>query len=194
MHDDELWQVFAENGQPIAGKGATDGVFDQDASLLMGNAHVWLWRRGKSGIEVLLQRRSLTKKRRPGYYHISAGGHINLGELPIETAVRETKEELGIVIDPSLLYLAHIVRMPSRWRDFAHVYTYELRGDETFSFDDGEVASVEWRRLDDFDLMTRNPDAHTLVDSGGSYFEALIATLKRNEAHEDYRDNGPNQE
>jgi len=194
MHDGEIWQVFAENGQPVKGKGALDDAFDRDASLLMGNAHVWLWRRSLDGIDVLLQRRSLTKKRRPGYYHISAGGHINLGENPVETAVRETKEELGLTLDPSRLYLAHIVRMPSKWRDFAHVYTYELGGDEEFSFDDGEVASVEWRPLETFHEMTKDTEAHNLVDSGGSYFEALIATLKRNETDENHRNNGPDEE
>ena len=192
MHDGELWQVFAENGQPIKGKGAPDDAFDRDASLLMGNAHVWLWKRGNDGIEVLLQRRSLTKKRRPGYYHISAGGHINLGENPVDTAIRETKEELGLTLDPARLYLAHIVRMPSKWRDFAHVYTYELSGDEEFSFDDGEVAAVEWQPLGDFHEMTKRPDDHKLVDSGGSYFEALIATLRRNEANENNRNHVAN--
>jgi 8-oxo-dGTP pyrophosphatase MutT (NUDIX family) len=192
MHDGELWQVFAENGQPIKGKGAPDDAFDRDASLLMGNAHVWLWKHGANGIEVLLQRRSMTKKRRPGYYHISAGGHINVGENPVDTAVRETKEELGLSLDPSKLYLAHIVRMPSKWRDFAHVYTYELSGNEEFSFDDGEVGAVEWKVIDAFHGMTKDPDANTLVDSGGSYFEALITTLRRNEANEDHGNNGPN--
>lgn len=192
MHEGELWQVFAENGQPVEGKGAPDDAFDRDASLLMGNAHVWLWKRSDDGLEVLLQKRALTKKSRPGYYHISAGGHINLGERPVGTAVRETREELGIELDPDHLYLAHIVRMPSQWRDFAHVYTYELTGEETFSFDDGEVAAVEWRSLDDFQAMTNDAEANRLVDSGGSYFEALIATLKRNEQREDNRNLGAN--
>lgn len=180
MHEDELWQVFHQNGQPIQEQGAIDDAFDDDPTLVVGNAHVWLWRKTTDGtVEVLLQKRAMTKKRKPGYYHISAGGHINIHESPINAAVRETKEEMGIEINPDHLYLVHVTRMPPHWNDLAHVYIYELNGDEIFSFDDGEVDGVEWRPVEVFERMTNDAAAHTLVDSGGPYFRRLIETIRR---------------
>lgn len=180
MHDGELWQIFSQNGQPLANRGALDDEFDQDPSLLVGNAHVWLWRRSDNGVDVLLQKRSLTKKRAPGHYHISAGGHINMGETALDAAIRETSEELGVMLDPALLHLVHVTRMPSTWQDLAHVYIYELAGDESFSFDDGEVESVHWHTIEDFEKMTGDTDTHKLVNSGAPYFKTLIETIKRN--------------
>lgn len=180
MHEDELWQLFNQNGQPMAGRGAVDDAFDDDPTLVVGNSHIWLWRRAADGtVDILLQKRAMTKKRKPGYYHISAGGHINVGETPIDAAVRETKEEMGIAIDPNQLYLVHVTRMPPNWNDLAHVYIYQLNGDEEFSFDDGEVESVQWRPIELFERMTNDTAAHKLVDSGGPYFKRLIETIHR---------------
>lgn len=179
MHDGELWQAFRQNGQPVSGHGLVDDAFDEDLALVQGNAHVWLWRSTKAGPEILLQKRSMTKKRAPGYLHISAGGHINVGETAPQAAVRETREEMGIELDEDDLYLVHVTRTPRNWNDLAHVFIYRLRGDERFSFDDGEVDSVCWYSLDEFDAMTQSADAHDLVDQGRAYFVSLIEAIKR---------------
>jgi 8-oxo-dGTP pyrophosphatase MutT (NUDIX family) len=179
MHDNELWQVFAENGQPVPGKGAADHDFDDDPSMVVGNAHIWFWKKTPSGVEILLQKRALTKKKAPGYYHISSGGHINTDETPVEAAVRETSEEMGVSIDAAQLYLVQVVRTPRNWQDLAHVYCYELQGNETFSFDDGEVELVKWVGIDTFQQMTQEAATHKLVDQGRAYFDPLIATIKR---------------
>jgi 8-oxo-dGTP pyrophosphatase MutT (NUDIX family) len=179
VHDGELWQVFAENGQPVAGTGAIDDDFAHDDSLVMGNAHVWMWRKTDKGADVLLQKRALTKKTSPGYYHISAAGHINVGESPIEAALRETKEELGVAIDPSRLYLVHVTRSHRHLQSLLYVYIYLLSGDETFSYDDGEVELTEWHSVDHFYDMTKNAEVYKLIDQGRPYFDPLIAAIKR---------------
>jgi isopentenyl-diphosphate Delta-isomerase len=179
MHDGELWQVFAENGQPLEGRGAIDDEFTHDSSLVMGNSHVWMWHRTDNGANVLLQKRALTKKTSPGFYHISAAGHINVGESPIEAALRETQEELGQAIDPSRLYLVHVTRTARHPGSILHVFTYELRGDEAFTFDDGEVELVQWYDLNEFDGMTKNADKHQLIDQGQAYFVPLIEAIRR---------------
>lgn len=178
MHDGEQWQVYLQNGQPIAGRGADDAAFAHDDSLVMGNAHVWLWRRTPNGVEVLLQKRSMSRKRSPGMYHISAAGHINVGESPVEAAVRETNEELGINIDPANLYFVHAIRIPKHRNSILNVFTLLYDGKE-FHFDDGEVEKVVWRRLDDFKAMVNEPVMHNLIDQGGSYFGPLIDAIER---------------
>lgn len=178
MHDGELWQVYSQNGQPIAGRGASDNEFAHDDSLVMGNAHVWLWRRGPNGVEVLLQKRAQSRKRSPGMYHISAAGHINVGESPVDAAVRESNEELGIAIKPADLYFVHALRIPKHQNSILNVFTLNYSGD-TFTFDDGEVEEVVWRSLDDFKAMAKDPGAHNLIDQGRSYFDPLIEAISR---------------
>lgn len=179
MHDDELWQVFADNGTPIPGKGALREEFDADKSLAMGNAHVWFWRATNDGVEVMLQKRGPTK-RRPGWYHISAAGHINIGETALQAAAREVKEELGLDIDPHRLYFVQATRVfPRAPHDIANVFLYRYRGDEKLAHLDGEVESVEWRSLENFKYITKDPEAHTLVPMGDLYFATLIAAIEQ---------------
>jgi 8-oxo-dGTP pyrophosphatase MutT (NUDIX family) len=179
MHDGELWQVFSENGQPLEGRGAIDTDFTHDPLLVMGNSHVWMWHRTNDGVKVLLQKRALTKKTSPGFYHISAAGHINVDEAPIDAALRETKEELGLTIDPWRLYLVQVTRSARNPQSLLYVYTYQLGGDEVFSFDDGEVELVKWHGLEEFVKMTNNSAAHRLIDQGQPYFVPLVEAIRR---------------
>ena len=179
MHDNDLWQVYADNDTPIPGKGATHEAFDADPTLIMGNAHIWFWKKSAdSDIEIMLQKRGPTKKR-PGWYHISAGGHINVGETPIEAAVREAKEEMGFDIDPAKLCFLHTTRVhPKTMRDIMNVYLYQLHGNEEFTHPDGEVESFEWFALNDFKEMIKDPEGHKLVPMGQLYFGTLVAGLE----------------
>ena len=49
--------------------------------------------------QVLLQKRSGTKKLWPNMWDITAGGHVLAGEFGFETVIREIKEELGVTLD-----------------------------------------------------------------------------------------------
>lgn len=60
---------------------------------------------------VLLQKRSMTKDTRPGYWSTSVGGHVMKGETYEQAIAREAKEELGIDV-PMKLYKKHIIRYP----------------------------------------------------------------------------------
>ena len=64
-----------------------------------------LWHRAIYGFilnengDVLLQRRSKTKKLWPDLWDITAGGHVLSGEFGEQALIREVKEELGIDIN-----------------------------------------------------------------------------------------------
>lgn len=62
--------------------------------------HVWI--RNRAG-ELLLQKRSLNKETHPGLWDISSAGHLSAGDSSSEGAVREVREELGIIIDAKKL-------------------------------------------------------------------------------------------
>ena len=53
--------------------------------------------------KVLLQQRSANKKLWPNLWDISAGGHVLAGEFGYQSAIRETKEEIGVSINKNEL-------------------------------------------------------------------------------------------
>jgi isopentenyl-diphosphate Delta-isomerase len=55
--------------------------------------HLWIVTPDR---RVLLQRRADHKESWPGLWDVSVAGHIGAGESPVEAAVREAREELGL--------------------------------------------------------------------------------------------------
>ncbi len=181
MHDDELWQKYNQNGMAMGRQGYAPSEFRNHLDDVMGNAHIWFWKKDSetNQVDVLLQKRALTKVSKPGMYHISAGGHINVGETATQAAQRETLEEMGISIHSDDLYYVGSMRLVRiNPNSIVNVYLYELTGEETFSYTDGEVDSVEWRSLDNFKLITSSPKEYNLVDQGPAYFSLVIDALE----------------
>ena len=62
MHKDEMWQVYAPNGEAVAGEGcdsALDNPEKTGADAIVGVAVVFLFRKSSEGVlELLWQRRS----------------------------------------------------------------------------------------------------------------------------------------
>lgn len=180
MHKNEIWQQYNHNGVAIVGKGYPPSEFKEHPEAVMANSHIWFWKKSYNEMpEILLQKRSMTELSMPGMYHISAGGHINVGETPVEAAARETTEEMGIKLNIEELYYVGSMRLliinPN---SIANIFLYELSGAEEFVYVDGEVDSVEWRTLEDFKLIAQNPEANNLVDQGQEYFNLLIQSLE----------------
>ena len=179
MHLDELWQKYNDNGTAINGDGASADAFKDHPDFIMGNAHVWLWKRDINGVHVLLQQRSLTKTSKPGWFHISAGGHININETPLDAAVRETYEELGLKLNKQSLHYVASTRIIGRApNDIAHVFLYKLNGNEAFTYNDGEAESFDWVLLTRFKDITTDPIANKLINQGSLYFGTLLAAIE----------------
>ena len=146
MHSDELWQLYYSNGEPIPGAGwesARDNPEKSGSDAIVGVAVVFLYRFHAGEIEFLWQKRSQNVSRFPGYYDISAGGHINLGESLVEAAIRETREEIGARITPGDLQF--VTMRPFNKNRFAWVWgvNWTDRKDD-FEFNDHEVSEIKW--------------------------------------------------
>jgi tRNA G18 (ribose-2'-O)-methylase SpoU/8-oxo-dGTP pyrophosphatase MutT (NUDIX family) len=97
---------------------------------------------------LLVQKRSSSKRLYPSEIDVSVGGHIDPGESPIGGALRETREELGMDVDPSSLrFRGYIVLAPEY--EISSVYSYYVSGqvDVSSDIDHTEVESVFWLRL-----------------------------------------------
>ena len=93
----ELFDVLDENGE------FTNQVETREECHKKGLWHkaVVVFILSMDNKKVLLQKRSASKKLWPNLWDLTAGGHVLTGELGYQSAIRETKEEIGIDITKS---------------------------------------------------------------------------------------------
>ena len=94
----EYLDVVDENGMPT-GETVERSVAHREG-FPHRTSHLWLVRRRGGRIQVLLQKRAMTKSF-PGCYDISSAGHIPAGQDYYPSAIRELKEELGLTAKES---------------------------------------------------------------------------------------------
>ena len=73
--------------------------------------------------EMLLEKRSLTKKQSPGKWALCAG-HIEAGDTPENAILREVKEEIGIDITKNDLEFLDVFRRDKKFDNGQHNNTY----------------------------------------------------------------------
>ncbi|HSX07106.1 MAG TPA: NUDIX domain-containing protein [Candidatus Saccharimonadia bacterium] len=177
---DELWQLYDEQGQALNNKGARkDEVFSN--GLLHAASHVWIWREADGIVKILLQKRAASKQTWPNCYDISAAGHIDLGETPLDAALREAKEEIALDIAPRELRLfgvhrAHLTAENGAIEnEFQHLYSLELTSNTNFTLQDSEVESLVWMSMDQFKAECTSDQyvPHTKI-----YYDTVIAAIE----------------
>ena len=96
----EYLDVVDENGKPT-GETVERSVAHREG-FPHRTSHLWLVRERDGRIQVMLQKRAMTKSF-PGCYDISSAGHIPAGQDYYPSAIRELKEELGLTAKESEL-------------------------------------------------------------------------------------------
>ena len=135
-------------------------------------AHVWFV---ASDGRLLLQRRALVKENWPGLWDISVAGHISAGETAVEAAIRETFEEIGLVIAAEELIHIGTLRYTTQLRDdyieneFHEVHIVRRDLDlGTLTLDPLEVAEVRWVEpgdLERFELVPHEEEYALLASA-----------------------------
>ena len=151
----EILDIVDENGNPT-GKTVERAVAHRDA-VPHRTSHLWLVRRRDGRMQVLLQKRAMTKSF-PGCYDISSAGHIPAGVDFVPSAVRELEEELGITAKESdLVYCGFrkivwddvFFGVPFHDRQYSKVFLiWEDREEDGFCLQKEEVESVRWMDLE----------------------------------------------
>ncbi len=123
-----------------------------EQNLIHRAVHVVLIGR-KGGI--VLQKRGMAKDRYPGWWDVSVGGHVGVGESYVEAARREIGEEMGISgADPQLVG----IHAPADWNGWEHIHVFFARIDRDPIPAADEID--EWRAVDPADFLARaNPDS-----------------------------------
>ena len=173
---EEIFDIVDETGKPI-GKTVTRAKAHEEG-IPHRTAHIWVARDVNGEIEVLLQKRALNKESFPGRYDTSSAGHIQAGDEPLESAIRELSEELGIQAEPEDLQFAGTFRIQyekefhgKMFKDnefsFVYIYKGEVQISE-LSIQKEELESVEWFNLEEVYRACRPPrDEKFCVPLGG---------------------------
>ena len=153
----ELFDVIDSKGNPTGQIVSREKAHAE--GIMHRTAHIWIIREMDGRVQILLQKRSQNKDSFPGKFDTSSAGHIQAGDEPLESALREMKEELGISAAPEQLHFAGTFPISFvkefygkvfRDEEVAFVYIYkEPVNTEELILQKEEVETVQWFDLEE---------------------------------------------
>lgn len=123
--------------------------------------------------EVFLQKRSMSKDTFPGAWDSSASGHLNAGEDYDACAVRELREEIGLVIERPPERLFKLEGRPETGWEFVWVYRCESEG--PFVLHPEEIETGGW--------FTPQKVTSWMAEKPGDFASALLFLWKQLHRH-----------
>lgn len=132
------------------------------------SAHTWIM---NSEGKFLMQRRSPNKKNFPNMWSQTGGG-VDSGETPLEGALRECKEELGITIPKENIEL---ILSFKRMYDFVDVWLARLDINiDDIILQEDEVTDVKWFSIEEIKSMQKIGELAGSIDI---YFDMFLNLL-----------------
>ena len=107
-------------------------------------------RKGEGGIEYLLQKRQNTGYM-DDYWDFGVSGHVEQGESPMEAILRETEEEIGIVLGHSDIKFAIKVHQKNL-QNSSYIHTYfitDLKEGKVKINDKEKISELKWFSFND---------------------------------------------
>ena len=188
----ELFDVIDSKGNPAGQivsreKAHAEGIPHR-------TAHIWIIRKKEGRAQILLQKRSQNKDSFPGKFDTSSAGHIQAGDEPLESALRELKEELGISATPEQLHFAGTFPISfakefhgKMFRDeeiaFVYIYDHPVEIDR-LTLQKEEVEEVQWFDLEETYQQCRQHRDKFCVPLGGLQ---LVREFIKNNNNNEYK-------
>ena len=119
--------------------------------------------------QLFLQKRSLKKDCFPGTWDSSASGHLDVGESYDACAVREVREELGLLLPLAPRRLFKIDACPETGQEFVWVYRCENEG--PFVLHPDEIECGDWFAPDHIQMW--------LAEKPGEFASGLVLIWQR---------------
>ena len=144
--NEEIFDVVDEQDQ-VTGQMARSEV--HRLGLMHRAVHILVFNRQG---EIYLQKRSMLKDRQPGLWDSSSSGHVDAGENYDASALRELREELGLVPEerPQRLFKLKA----SSETDWEHVWVYRAESDGPFVLQAEEISEGRWLSIEEVNRWT----------------------------------------
>lgn len=175
---DELLDVFDENNKPINVQKMISEIHRD--GLWHRASHIWIY---NSKGEILLQLRAEDKFVYPNMWDISAAGHVNANEEPIDSGLREMEEEIGLKVKKEDLNFYRIRKNQAVFRNIKNnefFYVYFLRFDSDvrgLKLQKEEVQKIRFIPIDELEKQLKeNPEMYT---PHGDYWADVIKQVKK---------------
>lgn len=159
---EEQYDILDEHGNKTGEVLPKSIVHDKE--LLHGSVFIWIY---NSKSEVLLQLRAKDKKSFPGVWDVSVAGHISAGDKPIETAVREIEEEIGVKVSPHELKQVDFVADAGRWLpskihpEMCWVFILHKELDpHKLNIQKEELTAIKLQLLSDIEIARKKPNGN----------------------------------
>lgn len=179
---DEYIDIVTKSGKPT-GKIALKSEAHKNG-WYHNTIHLWLY---TTEGEILLQQRSHKKLIFPLLWDVSVAGHIDAGESFIEAALRETKEEIGLQLQPNDLKKIGVKLHESSYDngsvldyEFHQVYIAPLTVDiNTLKPQEDEVEALKLVDFEQFDKLLLNSEINNhFVPTNKPYYEFVLEAIK----------------
>lgn len=160
-----LVDIVDENGKPTGQTATQQECFEK--GLL--KRCVWIFficqKRG-----ILFQMRSKNKSLYPSHWHVTVSGHLDVWETPIECALREVKEELGVDLSVSDLHFQKVFAekktLPNGFitNDLLSVYFVDWTSkDSNLKLQTEEVDRLQWFSFEELEQKFSGEWPHDFV-------------------------------
>lgn len=114
--------------------------------------------------EMLFQQRSSLKDLDGGLWSFAVGGHVAYGDSYEETAVRELKEELGIVA--TLTFLLKVKFNTGKEYQMAGIFSATIPSTTSLQFDPVEIQATSWVPITEIpNFMESHPCTNWTVET-----------------------------
>lgn len=142
-----------------------------------------IWIINENG-EVLLQKRSPKKKQGANKWSTSCAGHIDIGEKPIQAAIRELKEELGINTTENdlkqILLVKNARKLENSYNNiFCYIYALKVNTPiEQYTIEPEELSEIKYIPFKQLEQLVQDkPADHPFASR--EYMPQVIQELKK---------------
>ncbi|MBE6160566.1 MAG: NUDIX domain-containing protein [Lactobacillales bacterium] len=142
----DIQDVYNDKKELIGIKKYRDEFNEDEYSM-----SCFIWIINEEG-KMLIQQRSLKDDNKPGSYGIT-GGAVDAGETSLIAALRELKEELGLVVDKKELIYIGTERRKRKFFEYYFLNTNKTIEEMKLN---EEVEKVEWITLEDYENNISN--------------------------------------
>ena len=169
---EELLDIFTRDGKYL---GYNTRSFCHQDNVDVYHKCVFVWFINSNN-EILVSKRNINKKQYPGKWQMAVAGHVDKDESVLVTAIRETKEEIGIDInEDEISYLREWII--DEQRELAQIYLVNKDiSIADIKIEKEEFDEIKWLEYNEFVKLFYSDEFCEYEDKG--YKDYMVKVLK----------------